>query len=69
VMSLPGGAVLRVRRLARVSFLGQMIGTVAGVGFAMAGLMAGPVGFAWALTAGALATVLASYLLLLQRLR
>jgi hypothetical protein len=27
------------------------------------------VGFAWALTGGALATVLASYLLLLQRLR
>lgn len=68
-VSLPGGAMIRVRRLASVSFVGQMIGTVCTVAAAALAALGTPLGFAWALTFGAFSTVGASYVLLFRRLR
>jgi hypothetical protein len=66
VLSLPGGALIRVRRLAGASMAGQLVAAGASILFGVAALTGGPVVFAWALTAGILAGVAASYLVLVR---
>jgi hypothetical protein len=69
VLSLPGGALIRVRRLTRASMAGQFVSAGATILLGVAGLAGGPVVFAWALACGTLAGVAASYVVLFRTAR
>lgn len=64
IVGQPGGAIIRVRKLGWISLNGQIIGAVVGLFACVVALDAGVIAFAWALASYSVATVVATYFLL-----
>lgn len=69
VVGQPGGAMIRVLRLGRISLAGQISGMVATVVLALIALQFTFLHFVWALCVGGIITVASSYFLLFVHLR
>lgn len=69
VIGQPGGAVIRVLRLGRLSLTGQLVGVAVTIILALVALHFSLVQFAWALSLGGVTTVIGSYILLSSYLR